>query len=562
MESGLCSLNSKVFRVGLPEAARNRQKEEKMRSKFAMLLAIAAVCVTTAWADWTSESLVTGSQPVTRQMLGSNHHFLVYGTDGVGHLVWQGGPLSLNPYPYNFGIWYNRYNPGSGSRPGSWTTDFAIDPAPKKSSSLRAAPCVALDGDGRTIHVVWERQPYPGPFGAGSCSLRYRRCTQDKRGNDKWDPIQFLQTADGSFNPVVACVPNEPNHVLVCWSTSVVVGSSEYSYVVRFREYVNGAWTQVVTLDSIGKGPGINAYLWFPSITAASNGNVFVAYNQCYDEPLGYRLFVKTRTNGVWGEKVNVAPGFTSAQCPVAKVNPTTGNPHLVFNRRWVDALGDTFEAIYHTFRNALGVWETPEVITSIPRADNALALGHYSMAFLGNGAAYVAWKIDDPSADVGILYSQCSSEGGTWSAPELLTSYDHDFGPFIAAEEPAHSIHAAWGNHVNGITCDEIWWKSYYPGGGGSQAEPMTLSQSRVELFPNPAKAGRVTVHYALPHAGPMTITLLDVSGRAVRPQEVAATDRSGSLSIDVRGLNAGVYVARLVAGDLSVSKSLVVGR
>jgi hypothetical protein len=54
--------------------------------------------------------------------------------------------------------------------------------------------------------------------------------------------------------------------------------------------------------------------------------------------------------------------------------------------------------------------------------------------------------------------------------------------------------------------------------------------------------------------------VTLLDVSGRAVRTQEVAAAGRSGSFTIDVSGLNAGVYVARLVARDLSVSKSLVV--
>jgi hypothetical protein len=358
-------------------------------------------------------------------------------------------------------------------------------------------------------------------------------------------------------------VPNEPNHVLVCWCTGVVVDSSVYSYVLRFREYVNGAWTQVVTLDSINRGPGLNADLWYPSITAASNGNVFVAYNQYYDEPPGYRLFVKTRTSGVWGEKVNVAPDFTKTIYPVAKVNPTTDNPHLVFNRRWVDALGDTFEAIYHTYRNALGVWETPGVITSIPRADYTLALGAYSMAFLGNGAVYVAWHNCEPSADDGILYSQCSSEGGTWSTPEWLTRYPQTSNgvPALAAEEPAHSIHAAWGNTANNPQCNEIWWKSNYMGGGGSQAEPMALSQSSMGLYPNPARAGRVAAQYTLPHAGPMTVTLLDVSGRVVKSQAIMA-ERSGSVSIDVRGLNAGVYVARLVSGDLSVSKTLVVQR
>jgi hypothetical protein len=59
------------------------------------------------------------------------------------------------------------------------------------------------------------------------------------------------------------------------------------------------------------------------------------------------------------------------------------------------------------------------------------------------------------------------------------------------------------------------------------------------------------------------MTVTLLDVSGRAVRRSAFGVrSSGEGSFNIDVSGLNAGVYVARLVAGDLSVSKSLVVER
>jgi len=523
-----------------------------MRSKFAILLAIAAVCVTTAWADWTSESLVTGGSGVTRQLLIANQRKLVYGTDGVGHLVWEGGPLSLNPYPYNFGIWYNRYNPGSGGRPGSWTADFAIAPAPKKSQGLRGVPCVALDGDGRTIHVVWEWSPWLKP---GSCSLSYRRCTQDRRGNYKWDPIQLLYVAQSGIIPVVACVPSEPNHVLVCWRENVTGGSSA---VIRFREYVKGAWTDVVRLDSaLG--------LRYPSIAVASNGDVFVAYLGRDEGTSVRQIFVKTRTNGVWGERVDVAPGFTGLRwSTVAEVNPITTNPHIVFDRSWVVPYGageDTFDAVYHTYRNASGAWlTTPEVISEPRRYPT----GGFdaTMAFDGNGAAHVVWNDHVTTASRGIMYSYCSSEGGTWSTPECLTLYETYLTAFIAAEEPAHAIHVVWGRDYN-FNCDEIWCKSnYLGGGGGGMAQPIALSQSGIELSPNPVKAGRVTVHYALPQAGPMTVTLLDVSGRAVRTQEVAASGVRGSVTIDVRGLSSGVYVARLVAGDLGVSKSLVVER
>jgi len=124
-----------------------------MRSKFAILLAIAAVCVTTASAGWTSDSLVTGSPGVWRTFIWQNYaHKVVFGTDGVGHLVWQGGPTSVSGY---VGIWYNRYNPGSGGQKGYWGADFAVAPYSTKKKVSYASPCIALDGDGRTIHVVW-----------------------------------------------------------------------------------------------------------------------------------------------------------------------------------------------------------------------------------------------------------------------------------------------------------------------------------------------------------------------------------------------------------------------
>jgi hypothetical protein len=55
------------------------------------------------------------------------------------------------------------------------------------------------------------------------------------------------------------------------------------------------------------------------------------------------------------------------------------------------------------------------------------------------------------------------------------------------------------------------------------------------------------------------MTVTLLDVSGRAVWTQEVAASDR-GSAAIDVSGLNAGVYVVKLESGSASQIRKLVI--
>jgi hypothetical protein len=347
--------------------------------------------------------------------------------------------------------------------------------------------------------------------------------------------------------------------VLVCWHEDVKVGTG-YCHVIRFREFVNGAWTGVVRLDSVW--PPL--YLGYPSMAVASNGDVFVAY-QGDDRGTSVNISVKTRTNGVWGEKVNVAPGFTGLSFyPVIEVNPTTNNPHMVFEGWWVVPNGageDTLQAVLHTYRNASGDWlTTPEVISE-PRRRPDAGYGP-TMAFDGNGAAHVVWNDAVTTASRGIMYSYCSSEGGTWSTPECLTLYPPYYTQFIAAEEPAHAIHVVWGRDYN-FNCDEIWWKSSYLGGDGPEAQPTELSQSGIELFPNPAKSGRVTLQYSLPRAEPLAVTLLDVTGRAVWSSEFGVrSSGEGSVAIDVRGLTAGVYVARLVAGDLSVSRSLVVGR
>ncbi len=116
-------------------------------------------------------------------------------------------------------------------------------------------------------------------------------------------------------------------------------------------------------------------------------------------------------------------------------------------------------------------------------------------------------------------------------------------------------------GNYFFDLSCASATSVTKTQEGFGPQAKPVALSQSCLELVPNPAQAGRVAVRYSLPHAGQMTVTLVDISGRVVQTQEVAA-GLKGAVSVDVSGLSAGVYMARLVAGDLDVSQPLVIAR
>jgi hypothetical protein len=170
----------------------------------------------------------------------------------------------------------------------------------------------------------------------------------------------------------------------------------------------------------------------------------------------------------------------------------------------------------------------------------------------------------------------------GDWTAPAWLTSrYYGEVDYVSAAASAAGDVYAVWIDEVGRY--NQIFGRLYTPGSFGGQAEPIATPRSGVELFPNPAKAGRVTVQYTLPSPCPLpvgegsgvrgqglTVTLLDVSGRAVRRSALAAeapvgrrgvrSSGKGSFSIDASGLNAGVYILKLESGTSSQTRKLVI--
>jgi hypothetical protein len=78
--------------------------------------------------------------------------------------------------------------------------------------------------------------------------------------------------------------------------------------------------------------------------------------------------------------------------------------------------------------------------------------------------------------------------------------------------------------------------------------------------IAPNPL-ARTATVRYSLPKAGLVTFDLYDVTGRQVLARTIAA-GRAGTASLDLRRLEAGVYIVKVNAGDFSTTQKLVVQR
>ena len=86
--------------------------------------------------------------------------------------------------------------------------------------------------------------------------------------------------------------------------------------------------------------------------------------------------------------------------------------------------------------------------------------------------------------------------------------------------------------------------------------AEPLTL-----ELYPNPAVSGPVTLSYTLTRPEVVQVTVFDALGRAVATvadgQQLAGAH---SLVLQAGALAAGVYVVRAQVGERASFRRLVV--
>jgi hypothetical protein len=100
-----------------------------------------------------------------------------------------------------------------------------------------------------------------------------------------------------------------------------------------------------------------------------------------------------------------------------------------------------------------------------------------------------------------------------------------------------------------------------------GAMGNNIATGNFRLTIAPNPA-INLTAVHYTLPKAGPVSFKLYDVTGATVRTYANTNPTKDGVLMIDLSACNAqadakalpsGVYVLRFNAGEINVTRKLV---
>jgi hypothetical protein len=157
----------------------------------------------------------------------------------------------------------------------------------------------------------------------------------------------------------------------------------------------------------------------------------------------------------------------------------------------------------------------------------------------------YVTWKPQEVA---------CPYPGFDWDEP-IQTGNDFStmpnsetWDPFsIGPEDDAN------GDLIIDAYCDA----ARHP---GMAVEKNVVGRAFFTIAPNPVSRTAI-VHYALPAAGPATLDVYDATGRAVLYRTMAGTG-SGTEALDLRELNAGVYMVKVKAGSFTSTQRIVIGR
>jgi hypothetical protein len=479
------------------------------------------------WQDgWGSEEQISNNAD-TNWLYYGNGHKVVVASNGVRHVVWQTSTKK---------VYYKRYYSASG-----WTEALLLD-------TDAYDPSIALDANGTTIHVVWHsykriQKCYWHVF--------YKKCVPGTSGTGGWDaaPTDLCTNHNVAIHqePTVACAPNR---VVVAWYENDGGKRS-----VSFREFTLGKWQTQVQLATPS-----SCYRNLPSIAAAGNGDVFVAYygTQSYQDRDSWDVYVKRRISGVWQSWENVTKTLAYPDSFIAssvEVDPVTGYPHVVCHSYSITVSGtDTsrYYHIYHAYRTGTG-WTVPVMITDAGCTDVTP-----SMFFAGDGSAHLVWRRGMANSEPGIMY-MVRDAAGTWGIPSYVSSGPwSDNLPNVTVSSTGN-VYAVWMDGRNGPY--QIWGRLYTSGSFGPMAG-MTVTPRgfALDITPNPVSR-RMVVNYSLPAAGNVSLKLYDVRGAVAKTVACGSVlPGSHAVSMDRQGLVRGAYILKLESGASSLTRKLVI--
>lgn len=379
-------------------------------------------------------------------------------------------------------------------------------------------PSVAVSGS--TVHAVWRDTR------DGNQEIYYRRSNDN--GQSWGDEVRL------TFNPAEKNLPSiavSGEIVHVVWHDS-----RQGDLVIYYlRSDDNGqTWGDDIKLNE-------STEAGFPSITAEGD-DVYAVWQDTRDDNLEI-YFKHSADNGL-----NWEPDRRLTDAQGNSINPSLEPDGSVLHLAWIDERDNPFlnyEIYYKNSKDAGATWSEDRRLTE--------ATGHSFNPSIEtrDSSVFVAWH-DLRDGIEEIYFTESADLGATWSADTNLSNNAvTSYSPFLALTDS--NLHLIW--HDNRSGNHEI----YYKRGKLPEKEPgwvdeePDLNSLKLDVF------GK-TLHYTLPKACHVSLTLYDANGRRV--QTLVSRNQSAgnhTMQWNATSVPPGVYFFNLRAGEATLTLKMV---
>jgi len=446
-------------------------------------------------------------------------------------MAWITDPEDMNAGTLNDGIWNDTASVDVRSGIPGWSEMTAM-PAPPSGKFIKDGGCMAYDAANDRIYA--SKGYKTGDFYAYDVNAG---TWETKTG------IPLGAEGKGPYKGSVICTDGNGNLFLTKGNNTV----GFWGY--KENPAAAGTWTQLTNVPTGSSGKKVKQGAGLAWATKAGVGAVYLLK--------GYRneFHRYNPVTNAWEQLLDA---------PIGTAN------HIKWDAgSWIVTDGDAgnmiyaFKSKYHEFYIydcETGTWSAPKTAMPIPgSAGNKKAKDGSSAAWYG-GKIY-AFKGGNTNE-----FWRYFPLGDTWKKQDDIPLYGTSgsrkkvkAGAALAGY-PGVGIFGIKGNKSN-----EFWRYTPYdvvgaqPSRDGITAGATEIGSVSFAIAPNPLSGGFATVRYSLPKAGLATLNVFDVTGRTVLTQTMAA-GRTGTSSLDLRKLEAGVYLVKVTTEGFSTTQKLVV--
>jgi hypothetical protein len=163
-------------------------------------------------------------------------------------------------------------------------------------------------------------------------------------------------------------------------------------------------------------------------------------------------------------------------------------------------------------------------------------------------------WKYDIAAnnwSQMDALWDIPAGSGKKVKSGGTMTLLNNEFYVAKGAKTPEFYKHAAPTKAIAAISNPEVTNE-------GKMGEKVTTNEFRLSIVPNPA-TNLTTISYNLPKAEKASLKLYSVYGTMAKSYNNSIPTKNGVIVINAKDLPAGVYMLRFNAGEIKVTRKIV---